>query len=77
MEKSPTVSSMIDMWPSRKALAVEVGVPVDRVHKWHASASIPARFHQAVLDAARLRGFPVTADDIVKMHARAIERDVA
>jgi hypothetical protein len=68
MQTIPSIRDLIGAWPSRRALSIEIGVPVDRVHKWADANAIPARYHRAVLDAARARQIGVTADDIVRMH---------
>ena len=65
-----TVKDLIDLWPTRKVLAEDVATTKERVDKWAQTGSIPARFHAAVLRAATVRGFEVTADDIVRMHDR-------
>lgn len=76
MEKISTVSGLIALWPRRADLADDITdqldgratVSVDVVHKWARSGSIPARFHYALLSAARSRGFDVTAELIVRVH---------
>lgn len=76
MEKISTVSDLIALWPRRADLASDITqalggrstVSVDVVHKWARSGSIPARFHFALLSAARDRGFEVTAELIVRVH---------
>lgn len=69
MEQISTVRDLIDIWPSRKDLAGDIGASVARVHKWAQAGAIPARFHQLLLDAAVRRGLPVTAEIIVRIHA--------
>lgn len=71
MENISTVKQLIDLWPTRKVLADEIGTSKERVDKWAQSGSIPARFHAAVLRAAGLRAFPVSAEDIVRLHDQA------
>lgn len=74
MEKTP-VRDLIDRWPSRAALAsdleVVTGEPVsvDRVHKWAQAGSIPSGFQAHVIAAAGLRGFQITPDEMVRIHA--------
>jgi len=67
-----TTKDLIDMWPSRRALADEVGVSADRVHKWALSNAIPSGFHAWVIQLGVARGFPVDADLIVKLHAKPL-----
>ncbi|MCB1340787.1 MAG: hypothetical protein KDK24_06940 [Pseudooceanicola sp.] len=77
MDDFSNIRDVIDMWPTRAVLADEMSailevaggrVTGEQVHKWAQKAAIPARFHQTLLEAARRRGFPVTADVIVRLH---------
>lgn len=63
-----TITQMISMWPSRRALADDIGAPLATVHKWAQSNSIPPRWQAAFVSAAKLRGYPVTADDVDAAH---------
>lgn len=74
MEQISSVRDLIDLWPSRKALADACAVPVARVHKWVEARAIPAKYHLAVLSSAQLAGYPVTADLLVRLHAAPAER---
>lgn len=71
MKHPTTIRELIDLWPSRKALAEDVSTTLDRVHKWAVVGAIPARFHFAVIEAAKARGFSLSADTIVTLHKRA------
>lgn len=66
------VKSLIDAWPTRRALAEDIGVSPDRVHKWASSNAIPAGFHSSVIERGRLRGITVSAEIMVLLHARPI-----
>lgn len=74
MENTP-VKDLIDRWPSRAALAADleavIGEPVsvDRVHKWAQANSIPSGFQAHVIAAGDRRGFNITPDEMVQMHA--------
>lgn len=76
MENTP-VKDLIDRWPSRAALAADleavIGEPVsvDRVHKWAQANSIPSGFQAHVIAAGSRRGFNITPDEMVQMHAVA------
>lgn len=81
-----TVKSIIDLWPTRAALASDISVAgdvvtPDRVHKWAARGDIPARYWARIIDAGRARGADVTAEALVAAHAPAVtpspEKDVA
>jgi len=68
MERISTVRDLVALWPSRLDFAVEINVPVDRVHKWITSDSIPAKHHQTILDCAEGHSLPVSASDLVAIH---------
>lgn len=73
-----SVRDVIDLWPSRKAMADEVEaaggggadetVTVERVHKWAKRGLIPATYHGRILRAAAKRGLTLTAEDLVAAH---------
>lgn len=71
-----TVKDLINLWPTRAEMAVDVSkslgdktVTVGQVHKWAQFQSIPARFHWAVIAAGTARGFDLTAEIMVRLHA--------
>lgn len=68
MTEPKTVKALIDLWPARKELASDIGTTVDRVHKWAAAGAVPARFHQRIIDAGARRGFPLSANLLVRLH---------
>lgn len=63
------VRSLIAQWPTRKALASEIGMKTDAVHKWAQNQSIPARHHLKVIRAAQRRGIEIDAHALAEMHA--------
>ena len=65
------IKAFLDQWPTRSALADEIGVKLDTVHKWAQRGAIPAEYHLDVLAAARARGFTDDPLALAKMHARA------
>lgn len=69
MEQISTIRDLIALWPGRAVFAAEVGVPLARVHKWITANAIPARHHLRIVVIARARGFAVTADLLVMLHA--------
>jgi len=69
MENISNITAIIDLWPKRAALAEDIGVSTDRVHKWAQKSAIPARFHFAIIEAAQARGFAVDADLLVRLHS--------
>ena len=48
---------IIECWPTRAALAVEVGAAPLSVRAWHHRNSIPAEYWLRVVTAAKARGF--------------------
>lgn len=83
MNSLTTIRAIIDLWPSRAALADDISVPGDRVsaaqvHKWAERGTIPAPFHARLLRAAHHRGFVLTAELIVAAHdQRSSSEDAA
>ena len=64
------IRSFIDTsWPTRAALAQDVGVSTDAVHKWAQTNSIPAKYHFAVIQSAQRRGIEIDAMKLAEMHA--------
>ena len=77
MDSFSTIRDVIDLWPTRAALAEEMNVHLpdvgprvtsEQVHKWAQKRAIPARYHKALLAAGQLRGLPITAGQIVDLH---------
>lgn len=73
--KHPTdIPEAIALWPSRKALAADVGAPEGVVHKWARHGRIPADRMADFVRAARVRGFEgITAEWLVEAHKRQAE----
>ena len=72
MAQENPIKELIDTWPTRKALADEIGARTDAVHKWAAAGRIPADWQAAVLSAARKQDklAHVTAEWLVDQHRR-------
>lgn len=69
MENENPIKTLIDRWPSRKALADETGAPEANVHKWAKNGRIPSGWQYAVHIAAAARGFDdVTPERLLAMH---------
>jgi hypothetical protein len=82
MNSFSSIRDVVDLWPTRGALADDMRsiapfapVTAERVSKWPSAQAIPARFHHALLEAAKVRGFPLTADDLVRLHAAKPQND--
>ena len=69
MEEAP-IKQLINRWPSRRALAAEIGANVATVHKWATAGRIPSNWQASVIRAAQDHGFSyVTADWMVLVHS--------
>jgi hypothetical protein len=69
MSSKSSIRSLIDEWPSRKALAAEIGANTEAVHKWALSGRIPPRWQAKVISAAQQRGlWHVTAEWMILQH---------
>lgn len=69
MENETPIKDLIDRWPSRKALADDIGAPEASVHKWAANGRIPSGWQYAVHIAAASRGFDdVTPERLLELH---------
>lgn len=71
------VRSIIAQWPTRQALATEMGEPVDRVHKWAQNNAVPAWHQSRFLRACVAKGINITASDILSMHEAPAKRQGA
>lgn len=70
MSKKP-ITGLIDRWPSRKALADEIGATEAQVHKWARFGRIPSEWQYPVMQAARDHGIDeVTAEWMLAAHQR-------
>ena len=71
MSEQTPIRDLIDAWPTRRALAGEIGANEASVHKWAKADRIPAAWQASVVRAARARGMDhVTGDWMVAAHAR-------
>ncbi|KII11384.1 hypothetical protein [Phaeobacter sp. S60] len=59
MENIASFKDIIDLWPSRKELAEDVGASLMAVHHWHGRDRIPAEYDAKLLDAACARNIPL------------------
>jgi hypothetical protein len=75
MDNTLTVRNIVDLWPSRLALADDIHTEDDpvtlaTVHKWVQRSSIPSRYHAAVLRSALRRDIALSAGVLVAAHER-------
>ncbi|RHZ91130.1 hypothetical protein D1114_20885 [Cereibacter sphaeroides] len=69
------IENLIASWPTRRALASEIGANVEAVHKWAKAGRIPADWQAAVVKAAAARGIEfATAEWMISVHARPEEQ---
>lgn len=76
MSQILTVRDLINLWPRRADLVSDISgrvtglsVTLHRVNKWAENGTIPPKYHQAVLHAAQMRRYPVTADLLIAVHS--------
>lgn len=50
------ITDLIDQWPSRRAMAAEIGTKEDTVHRWAQRGRIPSTWMEKVVIAARNNG---------------------
>ena len=82
MAEISSVRDLVNLWPTRSELAQDLmstcsslKVTTAQVHKWAEKGSIPPKYQHSILVAGRRRGFDITAELIVSLHAP--ERTVA
>ena len=78
MPADQTIKSIINLWATRAELerdirlvAPTVKISEGRIHKWAERNVIPAEYQYPVILAAKSRGFNVSADLMVRLHASA------
>lgn len=62
--------SIIELWPSKEAMASDIGAGASAVSKWWQRDSIPAEWWSVVLVAERSREAGLTADMLTTLAAR-------
>lgn len=65
-----TFRDVIDLWPSKKDLASEIGVTLAVVTKWWQRYSIPAERWSAILSTSVARDAGLTSDKLTELAAR-------
>ncbi len=71
MAQDNPIKNLIDTWPTRKALALQIGANPEAVHKWAASGRIPADWQASVVFAAQRKGLHhITAAWMLEQHRR-------
>lgn len=67
MRRPRSFCSVIDLWPTREAMAVDVGASSEAVRKWVQRDFIPAEWWTSVLRTDRAKSAGVTADLLAKL----------
>jgi hypothetical protein len=73
MANKHPLQAIIERWPTKRELAEDAGVSPVAVIRWHQRASIPAKYDARLLDAAMMRGIPLTWRELVA--ARSVHVD--
>lgn len=68
-----TFREIIDLWPTKVALADDLGLKYDRVAQWYKRDSIRSTFFDQIVRAAKGRNLKVTYEDL--SHAAALRRE--
>lgn len=71
MNTSDSYTSIIDLWPSYKVLADDIGEKYGTVKQWANRNSIHSKYWKQIVDAAELRGIKgVTYETLVKIASK-------
>lgn len=70
MSQITSFRSIIELWPSREAMASDVGATVPRVTKWGQRNNIPAEWWSAVLGTDRATAAGLSAEKLTMLAAR-------
>ena len=66
---APSVKSILDLWPSRKDVAADIGVDAAAVRGWVYRNFIPGEYDVALVQSARMRNLPVTFELLAFMRS--------
>ncbi|MEM6623896.1 MAG: hypothetical protein AAF674_16840 [Pseudomonadota bacterium] len=64
-----TATEIMAKWPSRSALADDVGKPLSIIHSWVKRDSIPPGFDVVLVEAAAARGFELSFRQLAEARA--------
>lgn len=56
MKKNQAILDILNRWPSRRAMAADVGKDIIVIHRWFQRESIPPEYDATLIDAAAQRG---------------------
>lgn len=69
-----TFLDVMDLWDSPQALADDLGYKLSRVQKWRVRRSIPPDSWSDLIEAAKRRGFNVTAETLLDANSAHASR---
>ena len=64
--------AIVELWPSREAMASDVGTTVPRVTKWGQRNNIPAEWWSAVLGTDKATAAGLSAEKLAALAAREL-----
>jgi len=70
MTQITSFRSIIELWPSREAMASDVGTTVPRVTKWGQRNNIPAEWWSSVLATDKAASAGLSAEKLTALAAR-------
>lgn len=73
MHTNSTIINILARWPSRRALADDMGVDLYAVHRWFQRQALPGKYDAALIAAARRRGIRLKTKELIE--ARALHTD--
>jgi hypothetical protein len=62
------IQDIFGIWPTLVDMATAIGAKPDTVYRWQKKGRIPEDSWQAVIDAAVVRGQPLTAGDLLAVN---------
>lgn len=62
--------AVIELWPSREAMATDIGAGASTVSKWWQRDSVPAEWWSSVLSTDRAQTAELTAETLTALAAR-------
>jgi hypothetical protein len=64
-----TPKDIIRLWPNQQEMADDLGIKMPTVAAWSRRNRISAKFHFAIVEAAKRRGYALDYKDVVEAHA--------
>ena len=64
-------AQIIKQWPRSQDFAADIGVHDDSARQWVHRDRIPAKYWVAIVQAAKVRGYPVSLELLAHLAAKA------